>query len=474
MSAKSPGGMSASTLAMIIVVTTFGFANVIDNLVEMGLSAIPSWFLVGILYFLPLALILAEFASDTKESGGIYSYMERGLGAKWAFVGTWSYFVSNLFYLQTSFSRLPIRFSLSITGTDIFADSTAMLPILGVVICLIITWAASRGVNRFSMFATWCGWGTLALGAALVVVPLVLLLGGWRESATPFTSSALMPAFDLAYFATFSWLLFAVSGAEVAAPYVNQTRDPARDFPRAILSATLLIAAVYVLATIAVAILVPLETLTLATGLYDIWSWLAAALGLPREITARLCMIFLSFGSVVAYIVWAESPIRVMFSDAPKDTFPASLTQRDAAGTHHRALWMQAMLVTILTLVPLLSLAGGLRGSERFIGLLNDLASLSLVIPYTFVALAYIKARQQGMDAPFKMVRSNTLAVAIAWIVLVVSAAGYFGAGLFALQSDTIDFVYVGIIYGGPALLIGLGLLLRNLSIRTLAKTATI
>jgi len=53
---------------MIIVVTTFGFGNVIDTLVELGLAAIPSWFAVGMLYFLPLALILAEFASDNTES----------------------------------------------------------------------------------------------------------------------------------------------------------------------------------------------------------------------------------------------------------------------------------------------------------------------------------------------------------------------------------------------------------------------
>ncbi len=462
--------MTATTLAMIIVVTTFGFANVIDNLVEVGLSAIPSWFIVGGLYFLPLALILAEFASDTENTGGIYSYMERSLGAKWAFVGIWSYFVSNLVYLQSSFSRLPIRASLSVTGTDVFEASTGMLPILGVLVCLLITWLACRGINRFSRFADWCGWGTLALVAALVIIPPVLVITGVRESATAFTLSALTPAFDLDYFATFSWLLFAVAGAEVAAPYVKQTRDPTRDFPRAILSATLLIASIYVLATVAVAILIPLESLTLATGIYDIWEWLAAAVGLPRVETARLCMIFLTLGSIAAYIIWMESPIRMMFSDVPEGTFPRVLTSRDESGTHHNALWIQAAVVSALTLLPLLSVSVGSNGSERFIALLNDLASLSLVIPYTFVAFAYIQARKNGMDAPFKMVQSDRLAIAIAWLVLLVSAAGYLGAGLFALQSEIIDWTYVGIVYGGPAILILFGLLLRFVSMRTLAS----
>lgn len=53
--------MSVVTVAMLIMVTTFGLSNVIDNLVEMGLAAIPSWFAVGILYFLPLAKFCLGF-----------------------------------------------------------------------------------------------------------------------------------------------------------------------------------------------------------------------------------------------------------------------------------------------------------------------------------------------------------------------------------------------------------------------------
>ena len=113
--------LSVVTVGMIIFVTTFGLANVIDNLAELGLAAIPSWVAVGFLYFLPMALILAEFASDTTgATGGIYSYIERGIGPNWAFVGTWSYFAANLVFLQMVFSRLPIRLSLAVTGTDRF------------------------------------------------------------------------------------------------------------------------------------------------------------------------------------------------------------------------------------------------------------------------------------------------------------------------------------------------------------------
>ena len=155
MSTQASGKMSVVTVSMLIVVTTFGLANVIDNLVELGLAAIPSWVLVGFLYFLPLALILAEFASDTTERGGIYSYMERGLGPTWAFVGTWSYFVANLVYLQSAFSKLPIRVSLAVSGEDAFETATLVLPLLAVAICVAATYLSTRGVRSFSHLSNW-------------------------------------------------------------------------------------------------------------------------------------------------------------------------------------------------------------------------------------------------------------------------------------------------------------------------------
>ena len=145
--------MSVGTVAMLILVATFGLSNVVDNLVAMGLSAIPSWFVVGMLYFLPLALILAEFASDTKASGGIYSYMERGIGPFWAFVGTWSYFIANIVYLQSSFGKLPTRLSLSFTGKDVFASEMVLITLLGIAICVVLTYLATRGVQLFSRLA---------------------------------------------------------------------------------------------------------------------------------------------------------------------------------------------------------------------------------------------------------------------------------------------------------------------------------
>jgi amino acid transporter len=169
------------------------------------------------------------------------------------------------------------------------------------------------------------------------------------------------------------------------------------------------------LSSIAVALLVPVGELKKATGMYDVWLPWAESLGLPGPMMGQLGMLVITLAFVASYIIWIESPIRAMFADVPRGTFPAWLTRADERGTLHSALWAQATITIVLILIPLLSILGGLAGSEAFLTLLNDLASLSLVVPYIFVTLAYIRARRNGMDAPFKMVRSTPLAVAITY-----------------------------------------------------------
>jgi amino acid transporter len=459
-------GMSVTTVALLIVVAVFGFANVTDNLAAIGLSAIPSWIAVGLVYFLPLSLILAEFSSAVPEKrGGIYSYMELGLGPAWAFVGTWAYFVANLVYLQMVCSRLVINLSLASTGSDVFEGLTWLVPLLGVASCLGLTYLSTRGVRIFSRFVGFAGRAVLVSIFGLILISVGAVLVGLHESATPYRARDLAPSLDLDYFSTFAWLLFAVAGAEAAGPYVNDTQNPQRDFPRAIVVATLLVGTLYVLGSIAVSFLLPVESLNKATAVFDAWHALAALLGLPAELVARGFMTLLVVVSILGYVIWMESPIRAMFADVPSGTFPAFLTRRDEHGTHHQALWTQALVVCVLILVPLFSILTGLAGSDSFISLLNDLSSLALVVPYLFISVAYVRARRAGMDAPFKMTRSTPLAVAIGVLTFAVSALGYLGAGLYALQAETIDWIYVATIYLGPGLLIVLGLGLRRASL---------
>lgn len=66
--------LSLWTVLLLTVVPTFGFGNITNNVVALGPASVPSWFIVAVLFFLPLSLFIAELAS-VKDAGsaGIYT-----------------------------------------------------------------------------------------------------------------------------------------------------------------------------------------------------------------------------------------------------------------------------------------------------------------------------------------------------------------------------------------------------------------
>ena len=445
---------------MLIFVPTFGFNNITTNGVALGPAAVPSWILVCIFYFLPLTAIIAELASVNKHrSGGIYSWIATSLGHRWAFFGTWSYFISNLFYLQFVFARIPVMASWALFGENRFTDgNVSLIPYYSMALCLALTWIASRGVRSFSKLSNVGGKLTFAITGAFILFAVLAYFKG-TPSATEFTVESMTPDFSTSYFATFSWLLLAVAGAEVAGTYINEVENPLKNFPRGVIMATMLVGVAYILGSFAVGLVASPEVLAeagLKDAIFVVHILLAESLGVNGVLVVRLFALIFLVTSVAAYVVWIESPLRAMFSEVPVGTFPEMLTRRDNHGGFSHALWIQAGVVVVLIAIPLI----GLESIDTFFRLITDLTALSLVIPYMILAAAYLVFRKNNDPGPFTMMRSNKLALSVAVGTVIISIAAFFGAGIdYYVGAETGVEALKAILmtYGGPIFLIALG-----------------
>ncbi len=457
---KKQTSLSLWTLVMLIFVPTFGFNNITTNGVALGPAAVPSWLLVGIFYFLPLTAIIAELASANQhKGGGIYSWIAFSLGHRWAFFGTWSYFIANLFYLQFVFARLPVMASWALFGENRFGDENVMLlPYFSIVLCLALTWVATRGVGQFSKLSSLGGKFTFLATGLFIVFAFMGYFRG-TPSATEWTRETVIPDFSSSYFATFSWLLFAVAGAEVAGTYIHKVEHPTRNFPRGVLIATMLVGFAYIAGSLAVSLVASPEALNnagLKDANYMVYLMLAESWGISGKVVVQLYSAILLVTSIAAYVVWIESPIRAMFAEVPPNTFPKFLTVRDEEDSFFNALWTQAGVVVVLIAIPLI----GLTSIDAFFRLLTDLSALSLVIPYIILAVAFLVFRLNHPPGPFTMMRSNKLAATVALMTVLISVAGFFGAGIdYYVDAETSAEAAQAILmtYGGPILLIALG-----------------
>lgn len=464
------------TLIMLIFVPTFGFNNITSNAVALGPAAIPSWLIVALLYFLPLSIMIAEMSSANQEKGGgIYTWIDCTLGSKWAFIGTWSYFIANLFFLQMVFARLQVMVSWTLFGENRFNDSNAyLMPWIGLFIAIALTFVATTGVKKFSKISDVGGYMTFVATILFILFAIVGFALGKTPSATTFNASTVIPKFDASYFSTFSWLLLAVAGAEVAGTYIKDVDKPEKTFPKSVILATLFIAVAYIIGSFAVSLIASPDMLTKA-GLKDanyiVYKILGNNWGVSGKLVVQLYALVNTVSSIGAYVVWMESPLRAMFSEVPEGTFPKFLTKQREDGTMVNALWIQCAVLIFMNIAPCI----GLHSIDKFFTLVTNLSSLSSVVPYIVLGVAYFIFKMKNIRSGIIIIKSKGLAIFLSIIVCVLGVAGFFGAGWgdFADAKSFSD-ALIPILkdYGGPVILIIFGLVATSLTRMYTNKTA--
>ena len=101
MSKNGTGKLTLVALILMIFTSVFGFNNIPRAFFLMGYSAIP-WYIFGaVCFFIPYAFMMAEFgASFKEEKGGIYVWMQKSVGRKFAFIGTFMWFASYIVWIN--------------------------------------------------------------------------------------------------------------------------------------------------------------------------------------------------------------------------------------------------------------------------------------------------------------------------------------------------------------------------------------
>ena len=95
------------SLILMIFTSVFGFTNIARAYYLMGYAAIPWYIISAITFFIPYAFMMCEYgAAFRKEKGGIYSWMNRSVGEKYAFIVTFMWFASNIIWLVSVSSSI--------------------------------------------------------------------------------------------------------------------------------------------------------------------------------------------------------------------------------------------------------------------------------------------------------------------------------------------------------------------------------
>jgi APA family basic amino acid/polyamine antiporter len=357
-----------------------------------------------------LAWVFAELARQLPDAGGSYGFVRLAFGDGTAFLGAWGYVVSmwagNAAITVAGVSYLT-RLVPAIGTVPLGPPAAALLSIAG------LTWTNLRGPRTAG--------GMQLVTSIIKLLPFVavIALAAWRVFAHPVT--ALPPLHEGAI--TFSGVsgalgltLYAMLGFESAAVPADTIDNPQRNVPLATMIGTALCAVVSLLATCAIALMLPPDAV--AASKAPVADFIAVSWGGVASTLVAMCGVVSCFGCLNGWLfLCGELPA----SMAAAGTLPPWFAQRNVHGTAAGSLLVGSIVTALLTLLALTK-AG--VAAYNFAALLATATNLLL---YLFCTLALILFLRHG-----RLALSGSVLISAAGAMLFVVWA-FYGSGLEAL-----------------------------------------
>lgn len=480
--------LTLSSLVLMIFTSVYGFANMPRAFFLMGYAAIP-WYLVGALFFfLPYAFMLAEYgAAYKKEKGGIYSWMDRSVGPKYAFVGTFMWYASYLVWQVNVSSSIWIPLSNAIFGADRTQELTFLglrptmcLGILAVLWIIFVTFISTQGLDKIKQITSIGGLAVMLLNVVLLLGGLLVLILNGGQFAQPllnglkdFTVSP-NPAYQsgLSTVSFLTYAIFAYGGIEAVGGLVDQTKNAEKTFPLGVTISAIVISIGYSLGIFIMGTFINWQAILSLPGvntanvtyivMENLGIVLAENFGASPETSlvigmwvARFVGLSMFLTLTGAFFTLIYSPLKQLIEGTPKALWPKKFTELKN-GMPVYAMYVQALIV--ITLILIVSFGG--ENASAFFNKLVTMTNVAMTIPYMFLSAAFpLFKKKDDIRKPFEIYKSYSLSLIASIIVtLVIGFANIFSIiepGI--AKGNWLDTILSG---GGPILFALIALLL--------------
>lgn len=387
---KSARVLGIFTLSMISVSAIIALRN-LPTLAKNGFSVVFILSLAALLFFIPVALSCAELASAWPKKGGVYAWVKEAFGTQSGALAVWLEWIESVVWLPTvlSFIASSIAYVLNPHLTE---NRYFMLAIM-----LCVLWSGTL-LNFLSTKTS--GWvSTIGIIAGSIIPGVVIIALGSYWLTTDqvvhidFTLTSFFPDFNLSSMAYFTVVALGFAGIEVAAFYIQDTKDPQRTFPRATFISAFTIIVIYVLGALAIAIVIPKEDLNLSAGMMQAMREFFTFINIPWAIP--LFALLSVVGGLALLNTWIIGPSKGLLISAQNDDLPKFTQYTNANGSPVAILLMQAIIGTLLISMNLF-----IPTINQFYWIFQTQAAQLILLMYLLIFLSVIKLRYSQPDTP--------------------------------------------------------------------------
>lgn len=387
-------------VALLGFVGVWGFGNVVNNYANQGLEVIASWIFMMIFYFLPYILMVGELGSAFSNApSGVSSWIRATSNEKLAYLAAWTYWIVHIPYIAQKPQSGIVALNWAFTMNPDFIDKMNVY-ILQFVIWLIFigfVYLASRGLKSLKILGSIAGSIIFVMGILYVILGISAVIFLDAPIATQnITASTFIPKINFQYLTTISMLVFAVGGIEKLSPYVKETENAGKNFPKAMIAVAIMVIVSAIMGSLTMGAMfdsnaIP-EDLKL-NGQYYAFKILGQWWGLG-DIFARIYALANAAGQFTALFIAIDAPLKILVLDSNPKYVPQYLTKVNENGAPTNGYKMMAVLVSILIFLPVI----GLGDTNAIYNWLLVLNSIVMPMRYLWVFLAYFLLKRHFAD----------------------------------------------------------------------------
>lgn len=396
---KPPSHLPTLTLVSLVLLIV-GAVDSIRNLPVTALfgTTLIFFFLISALIFLiPSALISAELASAWPEEGGIYHWIEKAFGDKWAFLAVWFQWINTATWYPS------ILAFMAGTAAYFFNPEYAHNKFYLVTVILSVFWILTfinlKGIHISGRTASFCA----LIG---LVIPMILIIGMaffWillgKPLAIQFNLHDIFPNLhEKENWISLTAIMASFLGMELTAVHVNRIDHPTKTFPQAMFFSVIIILLTMILGSLSIALVLPLQEIHLTSGVMETFTRFFKVYHMSGMIP--VIVILLLAGSFGGMINWIVSPAKSLLQTAQAGYLPRWFSKENKNGVAGNILVAQAVVVSFVCLAFILM--PSINGSYW---LLTALTTQIYMLVYVILFIAAIRLRYKypHQPRPFKV-----------------------------------------------------------------------
>ncbi len=370
----------------------------IDNIRNLPAAALFGSALIfffvfsAIAFLIPTSLVAAELSATFPEQGGVYHWVRKAFGEKWAMGAIWLQWINTMVWYPTMLSF--------IAGTAAYLIDPSLAQNKLYLVCFILTvfWGLTFinlwGIHISALVNNICATiGTIFPMLFLIALGAIWIFKGQPLQIQVTADNIIPPLSHSTNWISLIAIMASFLGVELAGVHVADIREPQKNFPKAVFSASLFIFLSMLLGSFAIAFVLPAKEINLIAGIMQVFSNFFKVFGI--EALTPVLTVLIVVGSIGGMINWLISPARGLLHAAEFGFLPPFFTRKNKAGVAKNILLGQAVVVSLVCLIFLL-----VPSVNAFYWFLTALSTELYMIMYVLMFCSAVKLHYKYVDRP--------------------------------------------------------------------------